>query len=76
VRTRLSYSFTPRLYVQALVQYNDRIDNWSTNLRLGWLHKANTGVFLVYNDNRDGLGAGPRDRAVVLKLSRTFDLLD
>lgn len=76
VRTRLSYSFTPRLYVQALLQYNDRIDNWSTNLRVGWLQAANTGVFLVYNDNRDTMGGGTRDRGVVLKLSRTFDLLD
>jgi hypothetical protein len=75
-RARLSYSFTPRLFVQALVQYNDRIDNWSTNLRVGWLQAANTGVFLVVNDNRDTSGGAPRDRGIVLKLSRTFDLLD
>ena len=75
-RARLSYSFTPRLYVQTLLQYNDRIDNWSTNLRLGWLQAANTGVFVVYNDNRDTSGGSPRDRGIVLKVSRMFDLLD
>jgi hypothetical protein len=75
-RTRVSYSFTPRLYVQALVQYNDSIDNWSSNLRMGWLQAANTGVFLVYNDNRDTSGGSLRDRGVTVKVSRTFDLLD
>ena len=82
---RLSYSFTPRAFVQALVQYNDRSDVWSTNLRLGWLRDANTGLFVVYNENR-GLGPGLlpevapdrlhlRDRSVVLKLSLLLDVL-
>jgi len=76
LRVRASYSFTPRLYLQALLQYNDRIDNWSTNLRLGWLHSANTGLFLVYNENRETAEWGLRDRSLTLKLSRLFDLLD
>jgi hypothetical protein len=80
VRMRLSYSFSTRLYLQALLQYNDVIDNWSTNLRFGWLHAANTGLFVVYNENRDTerdpLGLGVRDRTVTIKFSRTFDLLD
>jgi hypothetical protein len=75
LRTRLSYSFTPRLYLQALLQYNDRIDNWSTNLRLGWLHSANTGLFVVYNENRETAEWGMRDRSLTLKLSRLFDVL-
>ena len=78
LKLRLSYSFTPRLYLQALVQYNDVIDNWSTNLRLGWLQTANTGLFVVYNENRDPTsgGVGLRDRSFTVKYSRTFDLLD
>ena len=78
LKLRLSYSFTPRLYLQALVQYNDVIDNWSTNLRLGWLQTANTGLFVVYNENRDPTqgGIGLRDRSFTVKYSHTFDLLD
>jgi hypothetical protein len=80
LRVRLSYSFTPRVYVQALLQYNDVIDNWSTNLRFGWLHAANTGLFVVYNENRDTdrdpLGVGVRDRSFTIKYSHAFDLLD
>jgi hypothetical protein len=66
--------------VQALLQYNDVIDNWSTNLRFGWLQAANTGLFVVYNENRDTerdpLGIGVRDRSLTIKYSHSFDLLD
>jgi hypothetical protein len=77
-RARVSYSFTPRVFVQALLQYNDKIDNWSTNLRLGWLQTANTGLFVVYNENRDTLsgGVGVRNRSLTVKFSRLLDLLD
>ena len=80
LRMRLSYSFSTSIYLQALLQYNDVIDNWSTNLRFGWLQAANTGLFVVYNENRaterDPLGIGVRDRSLTIKYSRTFDLLD
>ena len=78
LKLRLSYSFTTRLYVQALLQYNDVVDTWSTNLRLGWLQTANTGLFVVYNENRDPTqgGVGLRDRSFTIKYSHMFDLLD
>ena len=52
---RLNYSFTTRIFVQALVQYNDRADLWSSNIRFALLSDANTGLFIVYNDTQ-GLG--------------------
>ena len=78
---RASYSFTTRLYVQALVQYNDVIDNWSTNLRFAWLQAANSGLYVVYNENRDPRdssigGVGLRGRSLIIKYSHTFELLD
>lgn len=79
VRTRVSYSFTPRTFVQSLVQYNDRADLWSVNLRFGWLQAANTGLFIVYNDTRGlyDLFARPErtDRSLIVKYSRMFDVL-
>ncbi len=50
--SRVSYSFTPRIYLQALLQYNDRANLWSSNIRFGWLNQANTGLFVVYNDTQ------------------------
>ncbi|MGH7494190.1 MAG: DUF5916 domain-containing protein [bacterium] len=77
-RARLSYSFTPRVFLQGLLQYNDRDNLWATNLRLGWLQTANTGLFVVYNETRDteGDALGPRDRSLIVKYSRLFDLLN
>ena len=49
-------------------------------VRRCWLHAANTGLFVVYNENRDTdrdpLGIGVRDRSLRIKYSHTFDLLD
>jgi hypothetical protein len=79
VRTRVSYSFNPRTFVQGLVQYNDRADLWSMNLRFGWLQAANTGLFLVYTDTRglyDLIERPERtDRSFIVKYSYIFDLL-
>ena len=77
-RLRLSYAFSPRVFAQALVQYNDRADRWATNLRFGWLESANTGLFVVYNEVRDigAVGTGIPDRNLIVKYSRLFDLLN
>ena len=77
VRLRASYSFTTRMFFQALVQYNDRADLWSSNLRFGLLSDANTGLFVVYDDIR-GFGSGVPSgagRTLTLKYSYLFDLL-
>jgi hypothetical protein len=76
-RARISYSFTPRIFVQSLIQYNDRDDLWSVNLRFTWLHSANTGLFVVLNQARGFAGSGfSRDRSLTVKLNRIFNLLD
>ena len=76
-----SYSFTPRIYLQANLQYNDDTEDVGTNVRLGWLDTAGTGLFIVWNDTnhhgmfeRTGILAGPRQRQLVIKYSRLFDL--
>ncbi len=79
LRTRISYSFTTRMFVQGLAQYNNRADLWSVNFRFGWLQAANTGLFVVYTDTRGLYDLIPRperkERSLVIKFSRMFDLL-
>lgn len=85
LRARVSYSFTPRMFLQSLAQYNDSARLWSLNARFGWLQNANTGLFIVYNDAQltDDIfepGHGPRfgdrsDRSLTIKISRVFDVL-
>src|SRR5688572_4042341 len=78
VRTRVSYSFTPRIFTQALIQYNDRADLWSMNFRFGWLQAANTGLFVVYTDTRGLYDLFDRpertDRSFTVKYSYMLDL--
>jgi len=65
---RLSYSFTPRIFTQGLIQYNSVSDIWSANVRFGWLQQANT-----FNQvNGDGT---INNRSLTIKYSRMFDVL-
>ena len=75
-RLRVSYSFSPRMLLQLLTQYNEQADLLSSNLRFSWLQSANTGLYFVYNEvDERGFGAPPRGREFVIKYSRIFDLL-
>ena len=72
---RLGHFFTPHLHVQGLIQYSDQIDRWSTNLRLGWLDTAGTGLFIVYNDVQGfDTPRGSQARSLIVKYTRQFDL--
>jgi hypothetical protein len=72
---RVTYNFTPSVFIQSLVQYNDRTERWSTNLRFHMLETAGTGLFVVYNDTESLEGLGPINRAFIVKYVRQFDLL-
>ena len=72
---RATYSFTPRMSLQALVQYDDRENVLATNLRFAWLQTANAGLYLVYNEFDDRDFAGDPRREITLKYSRIVNLL-
>ena len=78
ISAQVAYNFSPRRFVQALVQYNDSADLWSANLRVGLLGQANTGLFIVYNDTRGLHDTSPSGsgRSLILKFSRLFDLIE
>ena len=75
-----SYSFTPRIYLATQIQYNDDTENFSSNVRLGWLDTAGTGLYIVYNDTyhqgsfaTTGIPSGPLQRQLIVKYTRQFD---
>jgi hypothetical protein len=76
VGTRLGYFFTPRIFAQSLVQYNNQARVWAANARFGWLNTAGTGLFVVFNDGREADGffrwVRPQARSVVVKYTRQF----
>ncbi len=72
---RATYNFNTLVNVQGLVQYNDRTDRWSTNIRFNWQQTAATGLYVVYNDTETLNGLGPVNRAFIVKYSHMFDVL-
>ena len=76
IALRLAYNFTPRMYLQSLVQYNEQAGSWSGNVRYGWLNTAGTGLFIVFNEthaaDRWHDVSGPLGRAVIVKFTRQF----
>jgi hypothetical protein len=74
-RARISYSFTPQMLLQALVQYNDDSQVLATNLRFSMLRTANTGLFIVYNEFDERLpNAAPKGREFIIKYTYLFDV--
>ena len=53
VTGRVNYSFSTRAFLNALLQYNTDIQQWSSNVRLDVIHHPLSDFFLVYNDHRD-----------------------
>jgi hypothetical protein len=76
-RLRLSYSFTPKMQLEALVQYNETSDEIGSNIRFSWLQSANSGLYLVYNEvDERAAGAPPTGREFILKYSHIFDVFN
>jgi hypothetical protein len=68
----------PKIFIETLLQYNDRSDKLSSNWRFGWLQTANNGLFIVYNETSEigGSDLTRDDRSWIAKYSRVFDLLN
>ena len=68
---RLDYTFSPRMTVRSLTQYNDATHEVSNNVRFNFIYRPGSDIYLVYNDlSQTGLPAdifGKKDRQFVLK---------
>lgn len=74
---RLSYSFTPRIFIQSLIQRNNVSNITSVNARFGWLQNANTGLFVVFNVVKDDdLIDAVDNQTLTIKYTHRFDLLN
>ncbi|WP_222984225.1 DUF5916 domain-containing protein [Flagellimonas meishanensis] len=74
---RLSYSFTPRMFLQSLIQRNNVSNITSVNARFAWLQNANTGLFVVFNIVKDDDLIDRVDNQVfTIKYTHRFDILN
>ena len=74
-RTRITYTFTPRMFVSSLLQYNSSNDTASANVRFRWEYSPGSELFVVYTEDQDAHAPGRRfpellNRAIVVKVNR------
>lgn len=73
---RLAYSFTPRIFIQSLIQRNNVSEITSVNARFGWLQNANTGLFVVFNIVKDDNAIDVlNNQTLTIKYTHRFDLM-
>jgi hypothetical protein len=70
VGTRIVYSFSPRSFFNAFLQYNSSSHEVSTNIRYNITYKPLSDVYIVYNDRRDTALGQPMERAFIVKVTR------
>jgi len=53
MRTRVTYSLSPRAFVSGIVQYNTASETFGANVRLRWEWAPGSELFVVYTERRD-----------------------
>jgi hypothetical protein len=77
IRQRVGLSFSPTLFTNTYIQYNDAAELLSLNLRFNWLYRPGADLFVVFNQNwgapsLSDLSTG--DREVIVKFTYLFEL--
>jgi hypothetical protein len=67
--TRVDYSFTTSMFLNALIQYNNDSRQWSSNVRFNIIHRPLSDLFLVYNERRHSVTGDLIDRALIAKFT-------
>ena len=72
MRSRVFYSFSTRMFLNALIQYNGSAQEIVSNIRFNFIYKPLSDFFLVYNERRSSTGE-ILDRALIAKVTYVFD---
>jgi hypothetical protein len=74
--SRFTYAFSPRLFVNAFVQWNSGDQQILANVLLNFIHTPGSDLFVVYNDQLSTKGSGLTSlyRTLLLKFTYLFSL--
>jgi hypothetical protein len=75
--TRASVTFSPRMALGALIQYNSSAATVAANLRFHWEYQPGSDFFVVFNEGHDTLGPFARslqNRSFTVKITRLLRL--
>ena len=71
VGLRMKYTFSPRMFVNALIRYNRDKDQVDSHIRLRLLHSPSSDLFFVYNEQQ-AVQEESTDRVLALKYTYLF----
>lgn len=63
------WSFTPRMFLNAYVQYNSEADAWLSNVRFNLIHHPLSDIYVVWNETR---GPNATFRSIIFKFTQMF----
>lgn len=69
IGARAAVAFSPKMFIQAFVQYNTAAETVSTNVRYRFIHHPLSDFFVVYTEVRPTEGDAEKLRNVSLKLT-------
>ncbi len=69
VITRFGLDLNTLLSLRGLVQYNSQLDQFLSNIRLRYIYKPGSDLYVVYNEDRVAENINLIDRAVIVKLT-------
>jgi hypothetical protein len=70
---RLDITFTDKIFLTSIVQYNNQIDNININLRFQWRFAPVSDLYIVYTENTFPADFSVKNRGLVLKISYWFN---
>ncbi|MFN8258116.1 MAG: DUF5916 domain-containing protein [Bacteroidales bacterium] len=66
---RLDITFSNKIFLTTLAQYNNQIDNFNINVRFQWRYAPVSDIYLVYTENAFPADFKTKNRGIVLKIS-------
>ncbi len=73
ISPRLDLTFTDKIFLTTLVQYNNQTENLNMNIRFQWRFAPVSDLFIVYTSNSYTDDFTNKNRGLVLKLSYWFN---
>ena len=65
----LDWSFTPRMFLNAFVQYNSDTDTWLSNVRFNLIHHPLSDIYVVWNETH---GPDTTLHSLIVKFTQMF----
>jgi hypothetical protein len=72
VAIRADYTFTPKMFLNSFIQYNNEDDRLNSNIRFRLIHRPLSDIYVVYNDVRNRRD-GTADWGLTLKYTHLLN---